>query len=127
MTGFDLSINVIRKFGSLRLSSNDVQLGSLDDGAQFGLAASAVPKELSIEDSDFIARFEGWIVRWKWKSGEPTLTNQVSCYRVRTTVLRGVNLAAKWSLKEFEIVTDSATVCGWLKSILADTHMILEV
>ena len=40
------------------------------------------------------------------------------------SVLRGVNLAVKWNLEELEIVTDSATVFGWLKSILLSTHMI---
>lgn len=32
-------------------------------------------------------------------------------------VLKGVNLAVKWDLREVEVRTDSATVVGWLKSI----------
>lgn len=33
-------------------------------------------------------------------------------------VLKGVNLAVKWDLREIEVRTDSATVVGWLRSIL---------
>ena len=33
-------------------------------------------------------------------------------------VLKGVNLALKWGLQEIEVRTDSATVCGWIKSIV---------
>ena len=40
------------------------------------------------------------------------------------SVLKGLNLAAMWNLDEVEIVTDSATVFGWLQSALYDTHMV---
>lgn len=33
-------------------------------------------------------------------------------------VLHGFNLAIKWNLNEFEIVTDSGSVFHWLNSIL---------
>lgn len=33
-------------------------------------------------------------------------------------VLKGVNLALKWRLQDIEIRTDSATVVGWLNSVL---------
>mgnify|MGYP001800929972 FL=1 len=36
-------------------------------------------------------------------------------------VIKGVNLALKWKLKEFQVVTDSASVYGWFRSILEDT------
>lgn len=35
-------------------------------------------------------------------------------------VLKGVNLALKWALKNVEIVTDSATVFGWIRSICGE-------
>ena len=35
-----------------------------------------------------------------------------------------VNLAIKWSMKELSIVTDSATVCGWLKALFTNSHRI---
>ncbi len=47
-------------------------------------------------------------------------------------VLRGVNLAVKWGFKKFTIMTDSATVKGWITSILSrdrriKTHGIAEM
>lgn len=47
-------------------------------------------------------------------------------------VLRGVNLAVKWGFKTFVIMTDSATVKGWITSILTGdrrvkTHGIAEM
>ena len=39
-------------------------------------------------------------------------------------VIKGVNLALKWNVKQLEIVTDSATVHGWLTSTFCDTHRI---
>lgn len=37
---------------------------------------------VSIEDSDFMAKFDGerWVVEWKWKNGEPTLVNTCGEY-----------------------------------------------
>ena len=32
-----------------------------------------------------------------------------------------MNLALKWEVKELEMVTDSASVYGWVRSILEDT------
>lgn len=34
-------------------------------------------------------------------------------------VLKGVNLAVKWGLREVEVYTDSATVYGWMKATLS--------
>ncbi|XP_076036030.1 uncharacterized protein LOC143021987 [Oratosquilla oratoria] len=33
-------------------------------------------------------------------------------------VIKGVNLALKWGLREIEIRTDSATIAGWMNSVL---------
>ena len=38
------------------------------------------------------------------------------------SVVRGVNLAIKWHLKEVKIKTDSATVHSWLKSVIFESH-----
>ena len=40
------------------------------------------------------------------------------------SVVRGLNLSAKWALEEVEIVTDSATVFSWLQSVLFDSHVV---
>ena len=39
-------------------------------------------------------------------------------------VLKGVNLALKWDIKKIEIMTDSATVRGWLHSLFTGSHRI---
>jgi ribonuclease HI len=39
-------------------------------------------------------------------------------------VVRGLNLAIKWNLKKLMVATDSATVNGWMKSVLTDSHNI---
>ncbi len=39
-------------------------------------------------------------------------------------VIKGVTLAIKWDLKEVEIMTDSATVFGWLVSLLTKDRRI---
>ncbi len=36
--------------------------------------------------------------------------------------IKGLNLALKWGLREVEIMCDSVTACGWLRSVVADTH-----
>ena len=37
-------------------------------------------------------------------------------------VVKGVNLALKWGVTEMEIMTDSATVYGWIGSVVQDRH-----
>ena len=39
-------------------------------------------------------------------------------------VVRGVNLALKWGLREIEVVTDSANVCGWVGLMLSEEKRI---
>lgn len=39
-------------------------------------------------------------------------------------ILKGVNLALKWGLKEINVMTDSATVHGWVKVALAEERRI---
>ena len=39
-------------------------------------------------------------------------------------VILGVNLAAKWQMKQVEIMSDSATVIGCLNSVLYNTHKV---
>lgn len=40
---------------------------------------------MCVEDSDFIANFDGtkWTVQWKWKAGEPVLRYQCGEYSIR--------------------------------------------
>ena len=39
-------------------------------------------------------------------------------------VLRGINLALKWNLKDLEITIDSVTVVNWLKSIISKREQV---
>ncbi|XP_065662657.1 uncharacterized protein LOC136085293 [Hydra vulgaris] len=43
---------------------------------------------------------------------------------LRNAVVRGINLAAKWDIKNLSVFTDSVTVHGWLKSMLIESHRI---
>ena len=38
--------------------------------------------------------------------------------------IRGINLCLRWGVKRFTLKTDSATVCGWLKSVFERTHRV---
>ena len=37
-------------------------------------------------------------------------------------VLKGLNLAIKWGMKEADLVTDSVTVYNWVRSVITDSH-----
>ena len=37
-------------------------------------------------------------------------------------IIKGINLALKWKLQQMTLVTDSATVSGWLRSVLTGSH-----
>ena len=39
-------------------------------------------------------------------------------------VIRGMNLAVSWDIRKFCIMTDSATVSGWLMSVVENTHNV---
>ena len=39
-------------------------------------------------------------------------------------VIRGVNLCLRWGVRRFTIMTDSATVFGWLTSVFERTHRV---
>lgn len=39
-------------------------------------------------------------------------------------VVKGINLAIKWGNRDIRLMCDSATVCGWMRSILEKSHNI---
>ena len=49
-----------------------------------GLAVATGERSVAENDHDFAACFDGekWTIRWKWKDGEPVLTNRCSQYKV---------------------------------------------
>lgn len=40
------------------------------------------------------------------------------------SVLKGINLAIKWGLQDLEVKTDSATVCGWMKTVITEDRRV---
>lgn len=40
------------------------------------------------------------------------------------SVVRGLNMAIRWRLRTVKIMTDSATVCGWVSSVLTGSHRV---
>ena len=40
------------------------------------------------------------------------------------TVIRGLNLSNKWGFKSIKIMTDSATVFGWIQAAVKKTHIV---
>jgi hypothetical protein len=57
---------------------------------------------------------------WLRKENDPAHINLAEL----DAVVKGINLALKWDVKELEVRTDSATVFGWLKSILTNERRI---
>jgi hypothetical protein len=57
---------------------------------------------------------------WLRKENDPAHINLAEL----DAVVKGINLALKWEVKELEVRTDSATVFGWLKSILTNERRI---
>ena len=39
-------------------------------------------------------------------------------------VLKGINLALKWGLKDVELKIDSATVVGWVKTVISNDKRV---
>ena len=57
-----------------------------------------------------------------WKKGD---YNHINVAELEA-ILKGVNLALKWGLKDVEVKTDSATVFGWVKVTLTGEKRIRQ-
>ena len=70
-------------------------------------------KKMKIEDTDFLAEFDGmkWVISWKWKECEPMLTNNCGQYAMDEE-----------SRKLFEEEVDQWIDDGWLELYQADKH-----
>ena len=80
--------------------------------------ASSLAVGCALEVDDGIVEYGAWLR----KADDGAHINMAEL----DSVLKGLNLATKWGLKEVEIVTDSATVHGWLRSAFFDSHRILS-
>jgi ribonuclease HI len=58
---------------------------------------------------------------WLRKEGDSVHINLAEL----EAVIKGVNLAVRWELEDLEILTDSATVYGWLKSLITKERRIV--
>ena len=64
-----------------------------------------------------ILKIEGKIVEdtsWLRKKDDFSYINMTKL----EFVLKGVNLALKWGLRNLEVKTNSDTVCGWIETII---------
>ena len=85
-------MDVVRLLGGLKVG--------VDEVAQFGLTVRRedMDSELSLEDVDFVARFDGsrWIVRWKWCGEVPKLHNRLAEYRMKDELRPGFEEVCAW-------------------------------
>ena len=81
---FILGIDGISKLGGVNISSDLSVRFSRDTEPQVAAMATCDDSVCEIDDSDFLATFDGnkWTVRWKWSSSEPVLKNQCNQYKV---------------------------------------------
>ena len=76
----------------------------------------AVPRDCYVEIDGVIVEDGAWM-RKKDDNAHINLSEL-------DAILKGVNMALKWSVSDINIKTDSATVYGWLNSSLYSTHTI---
>ena len=78
--------------------------------------ASGLATGVAVEIGDAIVEDAAWLR----KSHDAAHINVAEL----DAVVQGLNMAIRWKLQTVRIATDSVTVCGWLKSILAETHRV---
>lgn len=104
-----VGMDAVRGLGGVSVSPLSVpRFGSVNQGEQLSFVAAAgisVSSTLEVDDTDFKACFDGksWKVSWKWKTGEPVLTNQCGEYKI-----------SNGCRSEFEKEVESWIECGWL-------------
>lgn len=92
-----------------RERANDGMEKTFKSGLTTTVAAASLRNEITINDADFEAKFNGsvWSVRWRWKDGmPPKLKNTTECYESAMTP----EMKAK-----FDEEVESWIAKGWLK------------
>ncbi|XP_047146280.1 uncharacterized protein LOC124819114 [Hydra vulgaris] len=104
-----------------RLEASDPVNGTWNaDGIQNGAIlwcdASSIAIGVAIEYNGVIVEDAAWL----------RSTNDVMHINMAEldAVVRGINLAVKWDIKNLSIFIDSVTVNGWLKSVLTESHRV---
>ena len=114
-----LGMDIIRRLGGVTVGT------AIPAGEKviFGAAAvdvkvSRMPDVLEFGDRDFNAKFDGtkWTVKWKWKYGEPALSNKDAQYRMRPDVE-----------SQFEAEVTEWINKGWLRPHVGDVDGIVPL
>ena len=87
-----LGMDTIKRFGGLCISAEGVP--SFGAECEPLVAAVSTHKQystLEVDDSDFVAQFDGdkWTVKWRWKDKEPVLQNQCGQYSISDVCKEG--------------------------------------
>lgn len=78
--------------------------------------ASSLATGVALQIGDVIVEDAAWLR----KKGDAAHVNVAEL----DAVIQGINLAIRWHLKTVNIVTDSATVRGWMSSVLTGSHRV---
>lgn len=78
--------------------------------------ASSLATGVALQIGDAIVEDAAWLR----KKGDAMHVNVAEL----DAVIQGINLAIRWNLEVVEVVTDSATVRGWMASILTGSHRV---
>lgn len=76
--------------------------------------ASSLATGVCLQIGDHVVEDNSWLR----KTGDSMHINLAEL----EAVVKGVNLAVKWNVKELEVVTDSNSVFNWLKATIDDDH-----
>jgi transposase InsO family protein/ribonuclease HI len=78
--------------------------------------ASSLATGVALQIGDAIVEDAAWLR----KKGDATHVNVAEL----DAVIQGINLAIRWNMEIVEVVTDSATVRGWMSSVLTGSHRV---
>lgn len=78
--------------------------------------ASSLATGVALQIGDAIVEDAAWLR----KKGDAMHINVAEL----DAVIQGINLAIRWNLEIVEVVTDSATVRGWMSSVLTGSHRV---
>ena len=78
--------------------------------------ASSLATGVALQIGDAIVEDAAWLR----KKGDAAHVNVAEL----DAVIQGINLAIRWNLEVVEVVTDSATVRGWMSSVLTGSHRV---
>lgn len=107
-----LGLDAIIHLGGMCVDKNKNVVFNVDSSIVAGAGATS-KKQMIVEDTDFRAEFDGerWVVAWKWREGEPTLTNKCGEYAMDEN-----------TRQLFEDEVDQWIENGWLEPYQKSKH-----